>query len=119
MFRKNKKVKGISQEQIDKIMHSDAVNIKVSQKAVEVQTFWKSIAPVFDRNDPREHRKEPKSGKPGDYRDSVIVKNVTDADGIRWRVKPTDFKSKWIEFGTKNEPEHALVPKVMARYRKP
>ena len=116
---KNKKIPGISQAEIDKVLHSDAVNVKVGQKAVEVRDYWRSIAPVFDPDDPREHRKEPKSGNPGDYRNSVEVKNATNAAGIRWRVRPTDFKSKWIEFGTKNMPEHAMVPKVMARYRKP
>lgn len=111
----NKPVPGIKQSEIDKILRSDMVNAKVGQKAVEVQNYWKSIAPVFGDKPP--HRKEPKSGEPGDYRDSIIVKNAGDGKEVRWRVLPTDLKRKWIEFGTKNMPEEALVPKVMARYR--
>ena len=90
------------------------------------------------------HRDEPAFGNPEDYRKSIILKNTTDEKSIRWRVKPTDAKMYWIEFGTRyradsqkpggsrshgrgkhssdtgvvHMPEYGLMAKVKAQFRK-
>ena len=115
-FHLRRKPKGISAEQIDKIMHSQKVHNAVDAKAKMVQEYWKSIAPVFGDKPP--HRDAPKYGEPGAYRDSITVVDMTDEDGFRDRVKPTDFKAKWIEFGNAHMPEYAPMAKVKARFRK-
>jgi hypothetical protein len=138
-----KKIPGIKQSEIDKVLHSDLVNKKVGEKAVEVWVYWRSIAPVFGDKPP--HRDEPAFGNPGDYRDSLIIKNASDDTTVRWRVKPTDAKMYWIEFGTRyradsqkpggsrshgrgkhssdtgvvHMPEYGLMAKVKAHFRKP
>ncbi|WP_136244768.1 hypothetical protein [Mycobacterium intracellulare] len=117
-WRLRRKPKGISKDQIDKVMKSQRVHDAVQAKAVTVQTYWKEISPVFDPSDPREHRKKPPHGQPGAYRDSVIVTDTSDAEGASARVKPTDFKAKWIEFGTAHMPEYAPMAKVKAKFRK-
>lgn len=118
-FRRRKKIKGIKPEQIDKIMKSERVHKAVDDKAKVVQEFWKSIAPVFDVNDPaKEHRTAPPHGEPGDYRDSITIVDMSDESGFRDRVKPTDFKAKWIEYGTAHMPEYAPMAKTKAKFRK-
>lgn len=117
-WRRHRKPKGISAEQIDKVMRSQKVKDAVDGKAATVQAYWKSVAPVFNPEDPREHRKTPPYGQPGDYRDSITVVDMSGPDGFRDRVKPTDFKAKWIEFGTKHMPKYAPMAKTKARFRK-
>src|SRR5581483_7802454 len=107
-LRRRKKIKGIPADQLDKVLKSDKVHKAVDAKAAAVQEYWRSIAPVFDVANPaKEHRTSPPYGAPGAYRDSITVADLSDDDGIRERVKPTDFKSKWIEFGTSHMPEYA------------
>jgi hypothetical protein len=118
MRLRRKKIKGIPAAQLDKVMKSERVHKAVDAKAVKVQEFWKSVSPVFNPDDPREHRKTPPHGQPGDYRNSVIIQDLSDADGFRDRVKPTDFKAKWIEFGTAHRPADAPMAKTKAHFRK-
>lgn len=111
-----KKHKGISAEQIDKIMRSPKVHDAVVKKAAVVQDYWKSVSPVFGDKPP--HRETPAYGAPGAYRDSITVTELSDDGGFRERVKPTDFKAKWIEFGSAHMPEYAPMAKTKARFRK-
>lgn len=104
--------------QVDKVLKSKRVREAVDAKAAAVQEYWKSIAPVFNPDDPKEHRKEPPYGDPGDYRDSITVVDMSDDNGFRDRVKPTDFKAKWIEFGSKHMPKYAPMAKTKAQFRK-
>lgn len=113
---RHKKPKGLSAKQIDKVMHSKKVHEAVDKKAAAVQAYWKSVAPVFGDKPP--HRESPAYGQAGAYRDSITVTDMSDTDGFRDRVKPTDFKAKWIEFGTAHMPEYAPMAKVKARFRK-
>ena len=116
MFR-HKKIKGISAEQIDKVMKSPKVKDAVDNKAHVVQEYWKSVSPVFGDKPP--HRAAPKSGQPGAYRDSITVIDLSDEDGAHDRVKPTDWKSKMIEFGKPpHMPTYAPMAKVKAKFRK-
>lgn len=115
-FRLRRKPKGLSSKQIDKVMKSKRVHDAVLAKATTVQTYWQSISPVFGDKPP--HRGAPEYGSPGDYRDSVAVVDKSDADGSLARVKPTDFKAKWIEFGNAHMPEYAPMAKTKARFRK-
>jgi hypothetical protein len=118
MFGRHKKIKGIPADQVDKIMKGPKVKAAVDAKAAKVQSFWKSVSPVFKEGDPREHRKMPAHGEPGDYQKSITVVPMPDDSGYRDRVKPTDFKAKWIEFGTKHMPPYAPLAKVKAEFRK-
>ena len=118
MRLRRKKIKGLSEEQIAKVMKSKRVHDAVDAKAAKVQEYWKSIAPVFDASNPKEHRKTPPHGQPGDYRDSIVVVDKSDSDGFRDRVKPTDFKRHWVEFGTAHMPAYAPMAKVKAEFRK-
>jgi hypothetical protein len=115
LFRR-RKVKGISDAELDKVMKSKTVKDGVNAKAKAVQDFTKSISPVFGDKPP--HRAAPAHGQPGDYRDSIIVQDISDDAGAAARVKPTDFKAKWIEFGNAHMPEYAVFAKVKARFRK-
>lgn len=111
-----RKPKGISAEQLNKVMKSQKVHDAVDKKAAAVQEYWKSVSPVFGDKPP--HRDAPAHGSPGAYRDSISVTEISDDGGFRDRVKPTDFKAKWIEFGTAHMPEYAPMAKVKARFRK-
>jgi hypothetical protein len=117
-FRR-KKIKGIPADQLDKVMKSEKVHKAVDAKAAKVQEYWQSIAPVFDVNDKaKEHRAAPPYGDPGAYRDSITVVDMSDESGFRDRVKPTDFKAKWIEFGSAHMPTYAPMAKTKAQFRK-
>lgn len=118
MRLRRKKVKGIPADQLDKVMKSERVHKAVDIKAAAVQAYWKSVSPVFNPADPREHRKTPPHGQAGDYQNSVIIEDLSDDSGFRDRVKPTDFKAKWIEFGTANRKPDAPMAKTKARFRK-
>jgi hypothetical protein len=115
LFRR-RKVKGISDAQLDKVMKSKTVKDGVDAKAKAVAEYWKSVSPVFGDKPP--HRAAPAHGQPGDYRDSIIVKDISDDAGAADRVKPTDFKAKWIEFGNAHMPEYAPMAKTKARFRR-
>ncbi len=110
-------VKGLSVWH-SKAMKSKKVAAAVQKKAEAVQAYWKSIAPVFDPSDPREHRATPGRGKAGAYRDSIVIIDTSDANGPSRQVKPTDWKAKMIEFGNAHMPEYAPMAKVKARFRK-
>jgi hypothetical protein len=109
----HKKVKDIPAEQLDKVMKSERVHKAIDAKAAAVQAYWQSIAPVFDPED-----QAPPYGAPGAYKASITVVDMSDDGGFRDRVKPTDFKSKWIEFGTAHMPTYAPMAKTKARFRK-
>lgn len=111
-----KKHKGVKADQLDKIMKSQKVHDAVAKKAVVVQDYWKSVSPVFGDKPP--HRQAPAYGQPGAYRDSITVTDMTDSNGFRERVKPTDFKAKWVEFGSAHMPKYAPMAKVKAKFRK-
>jgi len=112
------KVPGIKQSEIDKVIRGPKVKAAMMTKAVKVQDYWKSVSPVFDPTDPKEHRKNPEHGAPGDYRDSIVVEVGKDAQGPFVKVKTTDFKRFWIEFGTKTMPKRAPRLKTLARFKK-
>lgn len=88
----------------------------VHKKADAVQAYWKGIAPVFGDRPP--HRTAPSHGSPGDYRDSIVEQDMSGAEGAHVRIKATDFKAKWIEFGNAHMPEYAPLAKTKARFRK-
>lgn len=114
---RHKKVKGISAGQVDKVMKSAKVKDAVDKKAHVVQAYWQSVAPVFGDKPP--HRAAPKSGQPGAYRDSITAIDMSDENGARYRVKPTDWKSRIIEFGKPpHMPTYAPMSKVKAKFRK-
>lgn len=71
--------------------------------------YGKSIAPVG----PKEHTL--KSGyvdKPGDYRDSIEGMVVQGHRRMKGRVRATDYKAHWIEYGTKKWAKHGVLRKV-------
>lgn len=109
--------KGFSKAKIEAITHGKRGRKAIEQRAEKVVAYWQSIAPVFDPEDPREKRKWPAHGAPGDYRDSISYEIIDDSDGLRARVSASDFKAGWIEYGTKHMPKHAPLAKVKRRFR--
>lgn len=109
---------GLSDKTVGKILKSKKVTAATRAKAEAVQTYWKSIAPVFNAADRKEHRQAPEYGEPGAYRDSITITDISDDDGPGFRVGPTDFKARWIEFGNAHMPEYAPKAKVLAKFRK-
>lgn len=95
-------------------LNSPKVNAAVHAKADKVQAYWKGIAPVFGDRPPK--RGEPASGARGDYRKSISQEDMSGADGAQVRIKATDFKAKWIEYGNKHMPEYAPLAKVKAMF---
>lgn len=96
-------------------MNGPKVTAAVHAKADKVQSFWKGIAPVFGDQPPK--RAAPAYGAPGAYRDSIVEEDMGSADGARVRIKATDFKAKWIEFGNKHMPAYAPLAKTKANFR--
>jgi hypothetical protein len=41
---------------------------------------------------------------------------MSDGDGPRVRIKDTDFKAKWIEYGNKHMPTYAPRAKTKAKF---
>lgn len=113
---RHKKPKGISVEQLDKVMKGKKVKAAVDAKAQEVQTYWKSIAPVFGDRPP--HRSAPPWGKPGSYQNSIVVKDTSDSAGASARVAALDWKARMIEFGNAHMPAYAPMAKAKAKFRK-
>lgn len=107
---------GLGRRKRRKVLKSKKVTAAVQKKADAVQAYWKDIAPVFGDQPPR--RAAPRSGAPGDYRDSIVQQDMSGSDGARIRIKATDFKAKWIEFGNAHMPTYAPLAKTKARFRK-
>lgn len=115
--RRSRKRRGVSPKKVEAVLNGKVARKALEARAQKVVDYWQSIAPVFDPNDPREHRKAPAHGKPGDYRDSISFELV-DGDGSLYaKVSASDFKAAWIEYGTKHMPKHAPLAKVKARFR--
>lgn len=98
-----------------KILKSKKVQDGVEKKAEKVQAYWQSIAPVFGDKPP--HRAAPKYGQPGAYRDSIKIKDRPEGFTPGKRVTDTDFKARWIEFGSAHMPPYAPAAKTSARFR--
>lgn len=99
-----------------KVLKGPKVADAVHSKADKVKEYWQSIAPVFGDKPP--HRSAPAYGSPGDYKDSINVKDVGGGeDGARSRVGTSDFKAKWIEYGNKHMPPYAPLAKTKARFQ--
>jgi hypothetical protein len=106
---------GHGKSKLQKVMKGPKVAAAVQAKGAAVQGYWKSISPVFGDLPP--HRSAPAHGAPGAYRDSIVVKDTSDAEGPRARVQDTDFKAKWIEYGSKHMPTYAPLAKTKANFR--
>lgn len=77
--------------------------------AEEGVNYGKSIAPVG----PHEHRlKSGYTDKPGDYRDAFEASVVQGHRRMKGRVRNTDYKRFWIEYGTKKMPKQGIMRKV-------
>jgi hypothetical protein len=98
-----------------KILRSKKVQEGVGKKAEKVQAYWQGLAPVFGDKPP--HRAAPKYGAPGAYRDSIVVEDRPDGFTPGKRVKDTDFKSRWIEFGSAHMPTYAPAAKTSAHFK--
>src|ERR1700757_1645945 len=96
-----------------KALKGKKVKAGVEKKAAAAEAYWKSIAPVFGDKPPK--RSAPSHGAPGAYRDSITSEDMSDADGPRIRIKDTDFKAKWIEFGNAHMPPYAPRAKTKAK----
>lgn len=116
---RRKKIKGISDKQLDKVLNSERAVKALREKSNKVVSYWQSISPVFDASDAKEHRAAPPGGQPGDYRNSIKAIEKQDDDGNTYEhVVAKDFKAQWIEYGTSHMPEYAPLAKVKAKFRK-
>lgn len=117
-FRR-KKIKGISDKQLDKVLNSKKTVKALRNKADQVVKYWQSVSPVFDAGDKKEHRTAPPYGAPGAYKDSITAIEKTDENGNTYEhIVATDHKALWIEYGTAHMPEYAPLAKTKARFRK-
>lgn len=98
-----------------KVLKSKRVQAGVEKKAQKVQEYWQSISPVFGDQPPK--REAPSHGSPGDYKNSITIEDHPSGDVPGKRVKDTDFKAKWIEFGNGHMPEYAPRAKTKAKFR--
>jgi hypothetical protein len=98
-----------------KVLKSKKVQSGVEKKAEKVKEYWQGIAPVFGDRPPK--RESPSHGQPGDYKASISIEDHPNGDVPGKRVKDTDFKAKWIEFGNKHMPEYAPRAKTRAKFR--
>lgn len=98
-----------------KALKSKKVQAGVEKKAAKVQAYWQSIAPVFGDRPPK--RDAPSHGAVGAYRDSISIEDHPSGDVPGKRVKDTDFKAKWIEFGNAHMPEYAPRAKTKAKFQ--
>ena len=104
-----------------KIAKSEGVQAALEARAQAVLEYWRSIAPVF--GDKPAHRDSPSHGSPGDYRDSITSRMIARTGGDDGafpaiRVADSDFKAKWIEYGSSKMPEYAPRAKTVERFRK-
>ena len=98
-----------------KVLKSKKVQAGVEKKAEKVAAYWQSIAPVFGDKPPK--RAAPSHGSPGDYKASISIEDHPNGDVPGKRVKDTDFKANWIEFGSAHMPEYAPRAKTRAKFR--
>jgi hypothetical protein len=98
-----------------KALKSAKVKRGVEKKAQQVQKYWQSISPVFGDQPPK--RDSPSRGQPGDYKNSITITDMSDGAGPRVRVRDTDFKAKWIEYGNKHMPAYAPLAQTKAKFR--
>jgi hypothetical protein len=98
-----------------KILRGKRVQAGVEKKAQAVQEYWQSISPVFGDKPPK--REAPSYGAPGAYRDSITIEDHPSGDVPGKRVKDTDFKAKWIEFGNAHMPTYAPRAKTKAKFQ--
>lgn len=105
---------------IGKAAKSERVKKALHNKAVKVQQYWRSIAPVFEEgNIAKEHRAQPMFGYPGFYRDSVKIEERDGKDeGVFYRVYDDDRKASWIEYGSSHMPEYAPAAKTKAHFKR-
>lgn len=68
--------------------------------------YAQSIAPVGEK----EHRlKGGHIDRPGDYRDSIKGHVVIDRHRQKGRIEVTDYKARWIEYGTAKMPKKSVL----------
>lgn len=96
-------------------MRSKKVAAGVEKKAEKVKEYWESIAPVFGDKPP--HRDAPSHGAVGAYKASISIEDHPNGDVPGKRVKDTDFKAKWIEYGSSHMPTYAPRAKTRAKFR--
>lgn len=99
-----------SVDQIERAIAADVgIQAALMRKANEVRDYWVEYWNSIDHPYAREHTL--KSGyveKPGDYAKSIRISYIRKANGFaKARVKATDYKSHWIEYGAKHMPEFA------------
>lgn len=78
----------------------------VAKKAAE---YARSIAPVGDKTSKYTH--------PGAYRDGIIGYVAISKGRMRARVAATDWKSHFIEYGTKKMPKDAVLRRTLDHFR--
>jgi hypothetical protein len=91
------------------LMTNPELEAELLRLAKEGEAYGRSIAPVGDK----EHKL--KSGyidKPGDYRDSIEGMVVQGHRRMKGRVRATDYKAHWIEYGTQKMTKRAVLRQV-------
>lgn len=93
---------GITRGDIDKaVSEVFVVRQAIIDKAEEVETYWKSIAPV----------------RSGDYRDSIHIEYDEKKTGfLKARVVTKDWKAHWLEYGSIHNPEYGFAAKTVEEF---
>jgi len=88
---------------------SEIVKAALIRKANEVQKYW--VDYWNDLGHPYARVHTLKSGyveHPGDYAKSIRISYIRRANGfLKARIKTTDYKAHWIEYGCEHMPEFA------------
>lgn len=103
----------------EKCLHHPIVKAACEAYAKEIQSYWKSIAPVSSRPAhpySKYSRDEEKWDHPGDYRDSIQVRSWANAKGFGARVFTNDVKAAWLEYGSVHNPEYGYADKTAERF---
>lgn len=108
------------------IGHDPAVFAAMMSRAKEVESYWKELASsgefkaqmqhILKNGIPEDKIPAGYTEHPGDYERSIHT-SFDMVDGHpRFRVAAADYKSPWIEFGSKHMPKFALAAKVRAHF---
>jgi hypothetical protein len=105
--------------ELDEAMADNAEVIHaVMEKTEEAREFWVSYFEAFDHPWSREHQL--RSGyveRPGDYVKGIRIRYMKTAEGLTMgRITATDYKSHWIEFGSRHMPPFAPRAATVAHF---
>jgi hypothetical protein len=108
----------IGMEAIETAMEeSPEVQIALMRRAEEAKAWW--IAYWYSFDHPHSHTHALRSGyleNPGDYAKGIRIKYLREDGHPIARITAHDFKSAWIEYGSKHMPEFGCRAATVAHF---